>query len=87
MLMRLAVGVYSITWIFLFLYHIKPVAERKAPLVASSITKFSKTGSDEATTVIMTFPPDGTQGIATTSLRVNFMVEMLHSWLTSLGFR
>ncbi|OCK95533.1 NAD(P)-binding protein [Cenococcum geophilum 1.58] len=67
----LDLGIYSITWVFQFLYHLQPPNQRKAPTVASSMTKYSKTGCDEMTSIIMTFPPAGTHGIATTSLRVS----------------
>lgn len=72
------VGIYSITWVFQFLYHLQPPNQRKAPTVASSMTKYSKTGCDEMTSIIMTFPPAGTHGIATTSLRVSPQ-PLLHS--------
>ncbi|OCK84573.1 NAD(P)-binding protein [Lepidopterella palustris CBS 459.81] len=67
----LDLGIYSITWVFQFLYHIQPPSERNPPTVASSMTKYSKTGCDEITSIIMTFPPSGTHGIATTNLRVS----------------
>jgi hypothetical protein len=66
-----AVGIYSITWIFQFLYHILPPNERQKPSVASSITKYAKTGADEMTSIIFNFPPHNTHGIATTNIRVS----------------
>lgn len=67
-LIYLSVGIYSITWIFQFLYHLVP--DQGIPKVASAMTKYPKTGSDESTSIIMTFPKGNTHGIATTSLRV-----------------
>lgn len=63
-------GIYSLTWVFQFLYHIQPASSRKPPTVASSITKYPKTGADEKTSVILNFPETGAHGIATATLRV-----------------
>ncbi|KAF2456840.1 hypothetical protein BDY21DRAFT_346219 [Lineolata rhizophorae] len=68
----LDLGIYSLTWVFQFLYHILPPSERKPPTVASSMTKYSKTGADESTSIILNFPPLHSHGIATTSLRVAY---------------
>lgn len=69
-------GIYSLTWLFQTLYHTLPPAQRKPPTVASSISKYSATGADESTSIILTFPsgPGGApyaHGIATTSMRVS----------------
>lgn len=68
------VGVYSITWVFQFLYHLVP--GQGEPKVLSSVTKYEKSGVDEATSIILTFPQGNTQGIATCSLRVSSKVDM-----------
>lgn len=66
------VGIYSITWIFQILYNTLPKEKRRKPAVASSMSKYHKTGADEHTSIIMTFPGDiNTHGIATTNLRVS----------------
>ncbi|KAF2837106.1 NAD(P)-binding protein [Patellaria atrata CBS 101060] len=66
----LDLGIYSITWVFQFLYHLQPAGSRRLPSVASSITKYPVTGADEMTSMIFTFPSDPpTHGIATTALR------------------
>jgi hypothetical protein len=62
------VGIYSLTWVFQFLYHLVPGQGK--PTVASAMTKFAGTGSDESTSMILTFPKGQTHGIASTSLRV-----------------
>ena len=71
------VGIYPITWCFQTLYHTVPAASRKPPNVASSVSKYAKTGADENTSIILTFPSgpggDGSHqahGIALTSFRV-----------------
>jgi predicted dehydrogenase len=69
------VGIYSLTWVFQTLYHTLPVAQRKAPEVSSFISKYPKTGADEMTSILLSFPsgPGGASyahGIATTALRV-----------------
>ncbi|KAF2016686.1 NAD(P)-binding protein [Aaosphaeria arxii CBS 175.79] len=67
----LDLGIYSLTWIFQILYHIQPPSSRTAPITASAITKYHLTGCDETTSVLLTFPSTGAQGIATTSIRVS----------------
>jgi hypothetical protein len=67
---RISVGIYSLTWVFEFLYHIEPKAQHGMPAVAAAMTKFPATGADEATSIIVTFPT-GAHGIATTHLRVS----------------
>lgn len=63
-------GIYALTWVFQFLYHIKPPEKRKRPIIVSSMTKYPTTGADETTSMILTFPASDSQGIATTSMRV-----------------
>ncbi|KAF2811726.1 NAD(P)-binding protein [Mytilinidion resinicola] len=65
----LDLGIYSLTWVFQFLYHLQPLSQRQAPIVASSITKYEKTGCDEMTSIILTFPATNTHGIATSNIR------------------
>lgn len=65
----LDLGIYSLTWLFQFLYHLQPEAEKEAPKVVAAINKYS-TGADEATTVILQFPKHKSQGVAMTSLRI-----------------
>ncbi|KAF2491297.1 NAD(P)-binding protein [Lophium mytilinum] len=67
----LDLGIYSLTWVFQFIYHLQPPSQRQAPIVASSMTKYEKTGCDEMTSIILTFPPNNTHGIATTNIRVS----------------
>ncbi|KAF2660912.1 NAD(P)-binding protein [Lophiostoma macrostomum CBS 122681] len=74
----LDLGVYSLTWVFQILYHILPAAQKGNPSVASSITKYKATGCDEMTSMILTFPPDGAHGIATTNIRVATDVNPEH---------
>ncbi|KAI4148313.1 MAG: hypothetical protein LQ340_005142 [Diploschistes diacapsis] len=72
----LDLGIYSLTWVFQTLYHTLPASQRKAPTsVQSLITKYPKTGADEMTSILLSFPsgPAGApyaHGIATTNLRV-----------------
>ena len=75
-LIFLTVGIYSLTWVFQTLYHTLPASERKAPTVSAQMHKYSKTGADEHTSILLSFPqgPSGAtyaQGIATTNLRVS----------------
>jgi hypothetical protein len=63
------VGVYALTWVFEFLYHITPAARAAPPKVAAAMTLY-ETGTDETSSVVVTFPT-GTHGIATCSLRVS----------------
>ncbi|KAF2182838.1 NAD(P)-binding protein [Zopfia rhizophila CBS 207.26] len=67
----LDLGIYSLTWLFQILYHIVPESQRGPPIVASAITKYVATGCDEMTSIILTFPPNGAHGIATTNIRVS----------------
>ncbi|KAF2238466.1 NAD(P)-binding protein [Viridothelium virens] len=68
----LDLGIYPITWVFQFLYHIQSPQHQKPPKVASSITKYAPTGADEMTSMIFTFPATNAQGIATTNFRVSY---------------
>ncbi|KAF1811044.1 NADP:D-xylose dehydrogenase [Eremomyces bilateralis CBS 781.70] len=68
----LDLGIYSILWVFQFLYHIQPPQHRLPPNVVSQLTKYPNTGADELTSLIMSFPPLNSHGIATTGLRVSF---------------
>lgn len=64
----LDLGIYSLTWVFLALYHAQPEDKRQTPKVVSAVGKYDKTGCDEQTTVLCDF---GTgHGVATTSIRV-----------------
>jgi predicted dehydrogenase len=63
----LDLGIYSLTWVFMALYHAQVEEERKSPGVMSVVSKYV-TGADEQTSVLCDF---GTgHGIATTSIRV-----------------
>ncbi|MCJ1404392.1 hypothetical protein MMC11_007617 [Xylographa trunciseda] len=74
----LDLGIYSLTWVFQCLYHTLPPSARRAPKVVSSIEKYARTGADEKTSMLLTFPSapsDPTNshtahGIALTNLRV-----------------
>ncbi|MCJ1285317.1 hypothetical protein MMC26_004657 [Xylographa opegraphella] len=74
----LDLGIYSLTWVFHCLYHTIPPSARRGPTVVSSIEKYSRTGADEKTSMLLTFPAapsDPTNshtahGIALTNLRV-----------------
>ncbi|GKT51669.1 D-xylose 1-dehydrogenase (NADP(+)) [Colletotrichum spaethianum] len=65
----LALGIYSLTWIFQILYHLQVEAEKEEPQILSAVHKYT-TGIDESAAIILTFPKHGTTGIATSSLRV-----------------
>ncbi|KAI0882497.1 NAD(P)-binding protein [Annulohypoxylon maeteangense] len=65
----LDLGIYSLTWLFQFLYHIQPEAEKEAPRTLAAINKYS-TGADETTNIILQFPKHKSMGIAMTTLRV-----------------
>ncbi|KAJ4369947.1 hypothetical protein N0V83_005711 [Neocucurbitaria cava] len=66
----LDLGIYSLTWLFMTLYHAQPKDKRGDPQVSSAVTKYEPTGADETTTVLLKFPGTGAQGIATTSIQV-----------------
>lgn len=66
----LDLGIYALTWVFQTLYLTQK--SPKAPTVTSAIQKY-KTGADEMTTMLLTFPRDGlpdAHGLATTAMRV-----------------
>ncbi|KAI4607081.1 hypothetical protein J4E80_009811 [Alternaria sp. BMP 0032] len=65
----LDLGIYSLTWLFMALYHVQPEGEREEPVVSSAVSK-CKTGVDETTTVLLCFPGSGAQGVACTSIVV-----------------
>ncbi|KAI9667135.1 MAG: hypothetical protein M1831_001312 [Alyxoria varia] len=70
----LDLGIYSLTWCFQTLYHTQPPAERKPPSVVSSLKKY-RTGADEMTSILLSFPRSPEAGgdahaIATTSIRI-----------------
>jgi predicted dehydrogenase len=66
----LDLGIYSLTWLFMALYHAQEKGKkREEPVVSSSVTKY-KTGVDETTTVLLHFPGSGAQGVASTSIQV-----------------
>lgn len=76
----LDLGIYSLTWVFQTLYHTLPPSQRKPPSkVSAHMTLYHVTGSDEATTILLTFPtstpsnsakPAQSQAVAMTHLRV-----------------
>ncbi|KAH7117668.1 dimeric dihydrodiol dehydrogenase [Dendryphion nanum] len=52
----LDLGVYSLTWIYLTLYHTLPPSLRQDPKVFSTMAKYPQTGADEMTSIILDFP-------------------------------
>lgn len=64
----LDLGIYSLTWVFQTLYHLQ--ADKEVPKVVASMNKYDRTGADENTTVVVSFPKHKTMGVATTGLRV-----------------
>lgn len=74
----LDMGIYSLTWIFLALYHTRPPPQRRPPTVKGvAMTPEPRTGVDEMTTMLLEFPTSPPTGlttahaIATTALRVD----------------
>ncbi|KAH8805085.1 putative dimeric dihydrodiol dehydrogenase [Xylogone sp. PMI_703] len=72
----LDMGIYSLTWIFQTLYTTQAPNIRKPPKVLSSVRKFSPTGVDESSSILLTFPRDhraggDLDGIAITSFLVS----------------
>lgn len=63
----LDLGIYSLTWVFQTLYHLQ--ADKESPKVVAAINKYDRTGADDNTTVVVSFPKHKTMGVATTSLR------------------
>lgn len=70
----LDLGIYALTHVFQTLYTTQPVDSRKPPTVQSTMRKYPKTGADELTTMLLTFPRDlpagDAHGVATTGMRV-----------------
>lgn len=75
----LDLGIYSLTWVFQFLYHVLPPDQQEQPSVASSMVKYSATGVDESTAIVLTFAKAGTQAVATTSMRIAGNPDGCHS--------
>ncbi|KAI4620690.1 uncharacterized protein J4E87_007016 [Alternaria ethzedia] len=65
----LDLGIYSLTWLFMALYHVQPEGKREEPVVSSAVSKCA-TGVDETTTVLLHFPTTGAHGVASTSIIV-----------------
>jgi dihydrodiol dehydrogenase / D-xylose 1-dehydrogenase (NADP) len=67
----LDLGIYSLTWVFQTLYLTQDEKTRKPPSVVSSIKKHKRTGVDEMTTILLTFPRSqgDAHAIATTQFR------------------
>lgn len=66
----LDLGIYALTWVFQTLYLTQK--NPQAPTVVSTMQKY-KTGADEQTSMLLTFPREGlpaAHGIATTSMNV-----------------
>lgn len=69
----LDIGIYALTWTFQTLYHTQDPATRKPPTIQAAMRRFDKTGVDELTSMLLTFPRDkahggDAHGIATTTL-------------------
>lgn len=62
----LDLGIYSLTWLFQTMYHLQD--DKEAPKVVASMNKY-RTGADENTTLVLSFPQHKQMGIATTGLR------------------
>lgn len=59
-------GVYSLSWVFMCLYHTLPEKERKAPRrVVGVVDKFKGTGVDEGSSVIVAFEKGPGGGVGT----------------------
>lgn len=80
----LDLGVYSLTWVFLILYHLQREGEKKKPSVKGSMSLYTPTGCDEMTSVMLDFSGAGVgvaeerdsengdaHAIALTSIRVS----------------
>ncbi|KAH8735130.1 hypothetical protein BGZ61DRAFT_473762 [Ilyonectria robusta] len=74
----LDLGIYSLTWVFQTLYHLKAEEDKEVPNVVSAINKYD-TGTDEMTTIICQFPKSKAMGIAMTSLRVGTDLDGLYT--------
>jgi len=65
----LDLGIYSLTWVVMALWHCQPEEKRQEPVVSSAVSKYA-TGVDETTTVLCHFLGSGAQGVAGTSIVV-----------------
>ncbi|KAF7549433.1 hypothetical protein G7Z17_g6383 [Cylindrodendrum hubeiense] len=74
----LDLGIYSLTWVFQTLYHLKAEEDKEVPNVVSAINKYD-TGADEMTSIICQFPKNKAMGIATTTLRVGTDLDGLYT--------
>ncbi|KAH7155256.1 hypothetical protein B0J13DRAFT_496258 [Dactylonectria estremocensis] len=74
----LDLGIYSLTWVFQTLYHVKGEEDKEAPNVVSAINKYDL-GADETTSIICQFPKTKAMGIAMTSLRVGSDLDELYT--------
>ncbi|KAI1340114.1 NAD(P)-binding protein [Xylariaceae sp. FL0016] len=70
----LDLGIYSLTWLFQFLYHIQPEETKEAPKTVAAVNKYA-TGADEMTNIILQFPKHKSMGIAMTGLRTATNVD------------
>ena len=56
----LDLGIYSLTWVFLVLYHLQDGETtnktKKKPVVKGAISKYAQTGCDEMTAILLDFP-------------------------------
>jgi predicted dehydrogenase len=82
----LDLGVYSLTWVFLVLWHLQRDGERVRPGVKGWVSKYEATGCDEMTSVVLDFRGAGVgsaskeegrdngdaHALALTSLRVSY---------------
>ncbi|EXJ80111.1 hypothetical protein A1O1_08253 [Capronia coronata CBS 617.96] len=79
----LDLGIYNLSWIFYVLYNLRPPGQRVIPRVmGSAMTLDARTGVDEATTVLLDFPPPtavqdqhAAHAIMTTAFRVDSSVD------------
>ena len=68
----LDLGIYSLTWVFQSLYTVQDAKTRQKPSVQASVKKYTPTGVDESTSMLLTFPRNKELGgdahaVATTS--------------------
>lgn len=62
----LDLGVYSLTWVFLVLWHLQKGGERVRPGVKGWVSKYEGTGCDEMTSVMLDFRGAGVGSVTTT---------------------